>query len=332
MSSAANYHNGSALRAWSFTPDHMHTAGFTHEPRRVRLNSRSAIHKPQYSEQHQQYLKDSWEELVESTPRQDAGVAEVRTWVLTVFHRRCHPDPERALTGFQWKGCDLHSQRRYIALRLRFRGEPYGYMIAHDIHDAVKESRKRARKQEKESKRQIKEAKKAEKKSASESLRMLIRQPSSPASTHVRFRDSGPSEDRKRAKKTRKEQAVRVNSNRELDTHHLIREAQPQTIESSKSKARRKIEKIFAKSPRKTSPKITPTTPWTGEGNPFRDPSPSPRRARIKAKKKMMKKKKKKKVTASPESPDSAQDPFRDPSPMHLLDADDFRLENTDYP
>ncbi|KAI0553462.1 hypothetical protein F4679DRAFT_531412 [Xylaria curta] len=329
MPSVANYHNGSALRAWSFTPDHMHTAGFTHEPRRVRLNSRSAIHKPQYSEQHQQYLTDSWEELVESTPRQDAGVAEVRTWVLKVFHRRCHPDPQTALNGFQWKGRDLHSQRRYIALRLRFRGEPYGYMIAHDIHDAVKESRKRARKQEKEAKRQMKKAKKAEKKFASKSLRTLTRQASSPTSTHVRFRDSWPGEDRKRAKKARKEQAVRANSDRELDTHHLIGESQPQAIESSKSKARRKIEKIFTKSPRKTSPRLTSTTPWTGEENPFRDPSPSPRRVRTKAKKKA---KKKKKVTARPESLDSAQDPFRDPSPMRLVDADDFRLENTDYP
>ncbi|KAI0183218.1 hypothetical protein EV127DRAFT_490479 [Xylaria flabelliformis] len=328
MPSAANYPNGSTSRAWSFTPDHMHTTGFTHEPRRVRLNSRSAIHKPQYSEQHQQYLKDSWEELVESTPRQDAGVAEVRTWVLKVFHRRCHPDPERALNGFQWKGCDLHSQRRYIALRLRFRGEPYGYMIAHDIHDAVKESRKRARKQEKEAKRQIKQAKKTEKKSTSESQRTLIRRPSSRASTHVRFQDSAPTEDRKRAKKARKEQTVRVDSNRELDTHHLIEEAQPQTIEGSKSKARQKIEKMFAKSPRKTSPKITSsTTPWTGEENPFRDPSPSPRRVRARAKKKA---KKKKKATASSESLNSTQDPFRDPSPMRLVDADDFRLENTD--
>lgn len=87
--------------------------------------------------------------------------------MLEAFRRRLHPDPEvrrfgnhlehlprkrtrcygvadslqPVLKEFYWKGRDLHSQRRYLALRLRFRGEPYGYMIAHDIHDAVKVSR-----------------------------------------------------------------------------------------------------------------------------------------------------------------------------------------------
>ncbi|KAI1752603.1 hypothetical protein F4782DRAFT_500928 [Xylaria castorea] len=327
MPSGANYRNGSGLRAWSRTPDHIHSAGFTHEPRITRLNSRSAIHKPQYSEQHQQYLKDSWEELVESTPRQDAGVAEVRTWVLTVFHRRCHPDPQKALSGFYWKGRDLHSQRRYLALRLRFRREPYGYMIAHDIHDAVKESRKRSRKREKEAKKQTKKAKKPEKNSALESLMTLRRQPSSPTSIHVRFQDNAPSKDHNRAQKARKEQAVPASNNNEPDAHHLIGEAQSQAIESSTAKAKKRITKIFAISPRTTSPKITATTLPTGEEDPFRDPSPSPRRVRTKAKKKA---KKKKKATASLESLNSAQDPFRDPSPMRLVEAEDFRLENTD--
>lgn len=90
----ANYRNGFVRNARSFTPDHIHSVGFAHEPRKTPSISRSAVRKPKYSEQHEQYLKDTWEELVNSTPREDAGVAEVRTWILQVFHRRCHPDPE----------------------------------------------------------------------------------------------------------------------------------------------------------------------------------------------------------------------------------------------
>ncbi|KAI0457625.1 hypothetical protein F5B21DRAFT_463937 [Xylaria acuta] len=324
MPNGVDYHNGLGPSARSFTPDcgsHTHSAGFTHEPRKTRSNSRSAIHKPKYSEQHQQYLKDSWEELVESTPRQDAGVAEVRTWILKVFHRRCHPDPERALSGFHWKGRDLHSQRRYLALRLRFRREPYGYMIAHDIHDAVKEFRKRGRRREKEAKKQIKKARKTEKKSASELMRTLGRQPSSPASSHVRFQDSAPRKHHKRAKKARKEQAVHSNSSYRPDANRPAGEAQPQAVETSTAKAKKRLAKIFTISPRTISPA---TTPPVGEEDPFRNPSPSPRGVKTKATKKA--KKKKKKVTASLESLDSAQDPFRDPPPMLLVDEEDFRL------
>ncbi|KAI8944921.1 hypothetical protein F4801DRAFT_584914 [Xylaria longipes] len=328
MPSGMNYPNRLGPGARSFTPEysgqHTHTSGFSHEPRKTRPNSRSAIHKPKYSEQHQQYLKDSWEELVESTPRQDAGVAEVRTWILKVFHRRCHPDPEKALSGFHWKGRDLHSQRRYLALRLRFRREPYGYLIAHDIHDAVKEFRKRARKQEREARKQMKKAKKTANKSPTESGRIPAAQSSLPMSSHVRFRDSTPNKGYKKAQKARKEQADLSSGNREPYADHQIGEAQPQDIETSTSKAKKKFVNIFTtKIPGTSSSKTVAASSLFREEDPFRDPSPSRRRVKPKEKKKA---KKKKKVTASLESLNSARDPFRDPSPMRLVDADDFRL------
>ncbi|KAI0441544.1 hypothetical protein F4803DRAFT_552010 [Xylaria telfairii] len=300
----ANYRNGFVRNGRSFTPDHIHSVGFAHEPRKTPSISRSAVHKPKYSEQHEQYLKDTWEELVNSTPREDAGVAE------------------GALSDFHWKGRDLHSQRRYLALRLRFRREPWGYIIAHDIHDAVKESRKSARKQEKEANRLIKRAKKTAEKSTPESLRTLTAQSSLPTSSFFRLQDSAPNRGRTGALKGRKEQPVHLNNNRELDTHHLIGEDQTRDIETSTARVKKKLAKIFAIRPGTASSKATAATPWATEEDPFRDPSPIPKRVKTKVKKL----KKKKKATASLESLNSAQDPFRDPSPMRVIDADDFRL------
>ncbi|KAI6091343.1 hypothetical protein F4821DRAFT_226966 [Hypoxylon rubiginosum] len=47
-----------------------------------------------------------------------------------------------------WTGRDLH-RASYLATRHRLRAEADGIIIAHDIHDATKQSRKRARLQEK---------------------------------------------------------------------------------------------------------------------------------------------------------------------------------------
>ncbi|KAI1201645.1 hypothetical protein F5X97DRAFT_320044 [Nemania serpens] len=279
-----HYREGSILGARSSTPDcgsHMHSVGFSHEPRRARSGSRPT------------------EELVRSAPRKDAAVAEVRTWVLEVFHRRCHPDPERALEEFYWKGRDLHSQRRYLALRLRFRGEPYGYLIAHDIHDAVKESRKQSRRGKKEATKQAKKAKGGQ-------------------DTHAITPSEGET------------------------TAHAAKKYEGDT-KAIKPKAKRKLAKIFhirlreppppSSSSRTPTVTITAASPPAGE-DPFQDPAPAPKKAKPKTekarKKEKMKEKWRKKTTRSLEAHDNAQDPFRDPEPMSLIDADDFRLESSE--
>ncbi|KAI1175359.1 hypothetical protein F4777DRAFT_579029 [Nemania sp. FL0916] len=229
------------------------------------------------------------EELVESTPRVNADVSEVRTWVLEVFHRRCHPDPEGALDGFYWKGRDLHSQRRYIALRLRFRLEPFGYLIAHDIHDAVKasgllsqalnltdkfltsESRERDRKREKTAKRQAKTT-----------SRTIIE-------PQLSFAEIGRNQD----------------------------------AEPKRMKAKKKLGRIIGTSRGISSETTTAAASPTGVGDPFRDPVPTFKKPKMKTKKR----KRKKEAAASPDSVEGAQDPFQDPEPMHLIDADDYRLD-----
>ncbi|KAF2967894.1 hypothetical protein GQX73_g5720 [Xylaria multiplex] len=334
----ANYRDGSNLSARSSTPDrgcHTHSAGFSHEPRTKRSKSRYTVHKPRYSEQHQRYLEDSYEELVESTPRQDAGVDEVRTWVLEVFHRRCHPDPEGALNGFHWKGRDLHSQRRYLALRLRFRGEPYGYMIAHDIHDAIKESRRRAHKRQKEARRQIKKAMKTDGKTAPISGRTPTAQTSPPSTSLASTEGGAPSQGKSNIKAQKGPLAIaNINTNHEAETSHLIGDNEPQDAGAGTARVRNKLVKIFTNGPRTCSgaAAITVMSP-SGVEDPFRDPIPGPQITKPKPKPK--KAKKKGKALVSLESPGSSQNPFLDPEPMRLIDADDFRLdspEDTNWP
>ncbi|KAI0490000.1 hypothetical protein F4859DRAFT_175762 [Xylaria cf. heliscus] len=247
--------------------------------------------------------------------------------MLKVFHRRCHPDPERALSGFYWKGRDLHSQRRYLALRLRFRREEYGYLIAHDVHDAIKEFRKRTHRREKDAKKQRKKAKKISNKPTPESPRTPAAQSSLPTPSHVQFQDTGSNKRRAKAQKARKEQVAHINNNREPDTPHLTGEAQPQTVETKTAKVKRRFRNIFiTRIPRSTSAKTMAIAPPVGEDDsfqdPFRDPSPG-RRKKNKARKKA---RKQKKMAASLELLNNSQDPFRDPSPMRLVDAEDFRL------
>ncbi|KAJ2976492.1 hypothetical protein NUW58_g8072 [Xylaria curta] len=305
MPSLASHSRRVNVGARGSSPDcgHAHSAGFAHEPRASRSNSRTAIHKPRYSDKHEQYLKDSWEELVETTPREDAGVSEVRTWVLKVFHRRCHPDPENSLSEFRWQGRDLHLQRRYLALRLRFRGEPYGYMIAHDIHDAVKESRKRARRQEKESKKRAKT--------------QLFSETPPP----IEFQDGTPNKGDTNVKHTQKGQVDYAVADREPGTTHLTIENQPLDHDSgtSEAKTKKKLAKILTMFPRTTAGVALPSAE-----DPFRDPTPDSKRTKVKAKKI----EKKGKAKTNIESLNDAQDPFRDPEPMcmRLIDADDFRL------
>ncbi|KAI1115355.1 hypothetical protein F5Y14DRAFT_450172 [Nemania sp. NC0429] len=328
-----NHHEGSILGARSSTPDcgsHVHSAGFSHEPRRARSGSRPT------------------EEIVRSAPREDAAVAEVRTWVLEVFHRRCHPDPESALEEFYWKGSDLHSQRRYLALRLRFRGEPYGYLIAHDIHDAVK-----VRKLHKSIE------------APHHTRPRFSSLPRMPSSTFIIF-FAGESRKRshkhhkeatKQAKKTEKAQGTNTINTpcEEETTAHAARQDQPDT-KASHSKARKKLAKIFHISPGAPAPPPPPLTPSSssraatltiaataspadGE-DPFQDPIPAlPTKAELKTekarKKKERKEEKKRRRKMTARSPDSYGDddddnddenPFRDPEPMRLIDADDFRL------
>ncbi|KAK5634551.1 hypothetical protein RRF57_010264 [Xylaria bambusicola] len=271
--------------------DHVHSVAFSHEPQKSRSKVRSPVHKPRYSEQHQQYLDDSWEEFVESTPREDASVDE---GVLKEFH---------------WKGRDLHSQRRYIALRLRFRGEPYGYMIAHDIHDAVKVSslshsttvpglhllsRIQTRKRSKTAKKQVKKDKKSEKRVTSGSASRSAPQKSSMPShaTHPKGEDKS------------------------------------KEIEDSTAKAEKKLAKRFATRSSRTSsePLLPAAVPSRSSENRFGDPTADLKRP----KSKIHLRKKKGKTTQSLESLVDNEDPFRDPEPMQLVDADDFRLEDTD--
>ncbi|KAI1153975.1 hypothetical protein F4825DRAFT_473298 [Nemania diffusa] len=272
-----NRHNGASLSARSSTPDcgtHMHSAGFSHEPR---------------------------EGLVESTPGEDAGVGE------------------RALNDFYWKGRDLHSQRRYLALRLRFRQEPYGYLIAHDIHDAVKESRKRRRASEKGAKKHL-----------AKSAIIPVLQASFPMPTYTQSQGIELSKDNPKEKKAKKEQEIYTNINRGRESSRPIEEDQIQETGTSRAKVKKKLAEIFTFSPRSSSSRTTtrPASPSIGE-DPFQDPPLAPGKKKTKARKE----KKRGKARASLESLDSVQDPFRDPEPMRLIDADDFRLEsplNTD--
>ncbi|KAI1275346.1 hypothetical protein F5Y07DRAFT_409356 [Xylaria sp. FL0933] len=292
------------------TPDsrgHIHTAGFSHEPRTKRVGFKHI------------------EGLIERTPREDAGINEVRSWVLEIFNRRCHPDPERVLNEFFWKGRDLHSQRRYLALRLRFRGEPYGYMIAHDIHDAVQESRKRAHKREKEARKQKKKGRKTKGGTPPSILA------SASPSPHLQTGESVSGKDK--STKAKKEQASNVNVNGEPAPTPPLRKNKSGEAESSttKTKAKAIFATIFAPNSKiASSPGATPTvaSPPAVE-DPFRDPTPELQKPKTKMTK-LTRKRKWKKATASPESLGSS----RDPEPMRLVDADDFRLEspeNTDY-
>ncbi|KAI0432542.1 hypothetical protein F5Y09DRAFT_140708 [Xylaria sp. FL1042] len=272
----------------------------------------------------------SMEGLVERTPREDAGINEVRSWVLEIFNRRCHPDPETALNGFFWKGRDLHSQRRYLALRLRFRGEPYGYMIAHDIHDAVKESRKRAHKREKAARKQKKTGNKPDRKSSSKSVPNA--EASSPSSPHLQPDGSAPRNDQSTKVKT--EQAANINVNHNLYVNPLIGENNSRDTKSKSTKVKDKFASIFNANPETASSRTTPAVaPLSVVEDPFRDPIPEPKKTKTKTTK-LKRKRKWKKATASLESLGSTRDPFRDPEPMRLIDADDFRLESpedTDY-
>ncbi|KAI1083509.1 hypothetical protein F5B20DRAFT_527298 [Whalleya microplaca] len=98
------------------------------------------------SQDQKRYLVESWGDIVNYAPSKDASPEEVRTWMLMVLHRRSHLAPETILEKLQWSGRDLH-RATYLALRHRLRAEPDGMVIAHDIHDAAKESRHKKRSQ-----------------------------------------------------------------------------------------------------------------------------------------------------------------------------------------
>ncbi|KAI0509349.1 hypothetical protein F5B22DRAFT_649184 [Xylaria bambusicola] len=276
MPSYADLSNSGARASAPDRGDHVHSVAFSHEPQKSRSTLRSPVHKPRYSEQHQQYLDDSWEEFVERTPQEDAGVEE------------------RVMKEFHWKGRDLHSQRRYIALRLRFRGEPYGYMIAHDIHDAVKLSRIQTRKRSKRAKKQVKKDKKSDKKATS-----------TPAST------STPQK-----------------SSQSWPPDHPDGANKSKEVEGSTKREKKKPAKQSAtRSSRASSePLLNAAAPSRSSENPFGDPITELK----KPKSKIHLRKKKGKKTRSLESSVDDEDPFRDPGPMRLVDADDLRLEDTD--
>ncbi|KAL7627545.1 hypothetical protein AAE478_001738 [Parahypoxylon ruwenzoriense] len=80
--------------------------------------------------------------IVDAAPGRDATAEEVRAWLLMVLHRRSHPDPDRIAEKLPWSGRDLH-RATYLATRHRLRAEADGMIIAHDIHDAAKQSRRK---------------------------------------------------------------------------------------------------------------------------------------------------------------------------------------------
>ncbi|KAI1776851.1 hypothetical protein F4818DRAFT_411971 [Hypoxylon cercidicola] len=103
------------------------------------------------SNEQRRYLVESWGDIVEHVPGKEATADDVRAWLLMVLHRRSHPDPGRVVDKLRWSGRDLH-RASYLATRHRLRAEADGMIIAHDIHDAAKQSRKRAKRQKKGSK------------------------------------------------------------------------------------------------------------------------------------------------------------------------------------
>ncbi|KAI1824186.1 hypothetical protein F4861DRAFT_548832 [Xylaria intraflava] len=290
---------------------HEHSAGFSHQPQRRNSRSRAPTRKPKYSEQYQQYMKDSWNELVERTPQKDASADEVHSWVLEVFRRRCHPAPELALKDFRWKGIDLHSQRRYLALRIRFRREPYGYMIAHDIHDAVKESRKRTRRRESEAKKQARKNKRIGNKHTPEPTMARGEQGFLPLSPLTRPRDITP-------------RSSKGNTARQT-------EANPAEFKEKKGF----LSNLTMRPKASTSSRKEQTPPPEGQEleDPFRDPTPSPSEKSKKEKSNskpswLFQKLRKKSGATTAADSDLLQDPFRDPEvePMRLVAADDFRV------
>ncbi|KAI0848304.1 hypothetical protein F5Y00DRAFT_262688 [Daldinia vernicosa] len=74
----------------------------------------------------------------------NATAENVQTWLAMVLYRRSHPDPQRILDKLPWTGRDLH-RATYLTTRYRLRTESDGWLIAYDISDAVKQSRRRAR-------------------------------------------------------------------------------------------------------------------------------------------------------------------------------------------
>ncbi|KAI1190443.1 hypothetical protein F5B17DRAFT_446915 [Nemania serpens] len=225
-----------------------------------------------------------------------------------------------ALGEFYWNGSDLHSQRRYLALRLRFRGEPYGYLIAHDIHDAVRESRKRSRKHKKEATKQARKIKWGQGTHTTTSCE-------EETSTHAARKDEPDTKTIQAKAKRKLSEILRINPRAP---------PQPSPPPTSSSSSRTATVRIAAVPPPDTE-------------DPFQDPIPGFKKAKPKTEKAIKKKEKKeekkvekkeekkekkmrrrRKTIRSFESQDSVQDPFRDPEPMRLIDADDFRLESSE--
>ncbi|GAW20155.1 hypothetical protein ANO14919_096520 [Xylariales sp. No.14919] len=194
-------------------------------------------------------------------------------------------------------------------------------MIAHDIHDAVKESRKRARRRQKEAGRQVKKANKIDRITTPESETRFVAQVS-PSFPPNQPRDGIPIGD-----KSNIGGAKAVSINCEPETGRRIGEEESQDAGIGIAKSKKKLTKIFTIIPGATSPRrTTATASPSDEEDPFRDPVPGPEGTKTKPKR--TRRRWRGKATASLESLGSAQDPFRDPEPMRLVDADDFRLES----
>ncbi|KAI1133110.1 hypothetical protein F5Y10DRAFT_129575 [Nemania abortiva] len=235
--------------------------------------------------------------------------------------------PQGALNGFYWKGRDLHSQRRYLALRLRFRREPYGYLIAHDIHDAVKEFRNRTHQREKTAEKHVKKRNRTDKGPTPQPANMTAVRVSSPMFPHARYQGPAHSKSNPRERISTEGQTAHTNPNRERSPSYPIEEDRLQDIGTGRAKAKNKLTKIFttiSKTSSLPSPsRITMRTASPSRiEDPFQDPTPVSRKLRTKAKKA----KRSGKTTASLESVYNAENPSTEP--MRLIDEDDFRLKS----
>ncbi|KAI0391647.1 hypothetical protein F5Y17DRAFT_460673 [Xylariaceae sp. FL0594] len=110
---------------------HYHPIGANHEPQP----------SPRPSET-QPKTEPFRRELVRMVPDRDAGQDEMRTWMLLMLHRRCHPDPPGALEDFNWSGSELHcGADLFQGILDAFLDTPEGRLIAGDVADAFMEKK-----------------------------------------------------------------------------------------------------------------------------------------------------------------------------------------------